>query len=371
MTAGRVLHVSQAVEAGVAHVVEDLVRGQVEAGWAVTVASPAGELSDLVRDAGGHWVDWAAARGPSASLPGELRRLRRIVRDVDPDIVHLHSSQAGLVGRLLLRRRRPTVFTPHAWSWHSMAGRGRTGAVAFERLAARWTDRVVAVSDDERRDGEAHRVRASYVVIPNGIGADLVGRIADREPAELRAELGVPADRELVVCCGRLAPQKGQDHLLTAWSRLQGGDGDRLLVLVGDGPQRDELEARAAGRADVRFEGWQPRETSLRWMRAATLVVCPSRYEAMSLVPLEAAALGVPVLATRVEGMSSDLSPTARRLVPPDDPESLGDALITALDDPEALAAGGQEAWTWSREQAVDAAARYLDVYAAIRTARV
>ncbi len=364
------LHVSQAVEAGVAHVVEDLARGQVLDGWSVTVACPPGELVDLAHRAGAETVAWRASRGPGPGLPGELVRLRRLVREVDPDIVHLHSSQAGLVGRLALRRRVPTVFTPHAWSWHSMSGRGRSGAVAFERLAARWTDRIVAVSQDERRDGEQHGVRATYEVIPNGVGADLVGQLARRDPAELRRKLGVEPDRELVVCCGRLAPQKGQDHLLTAWSRLQRADGTRLLVLVGDGPQRAELEARAAGRSDVLFVGWQPRETCLRWMRAATLTVCPSRYEGMSLVPLEAAALGVPMLATRVDGMGSELSPAARRLVRPDDADELSVALREMLADPEQLAAGAEEAAAWSHDQSVDAAARYLEVYRTLLAAR-
>ena len=88
------------------------------------------------------------------------------------------------------------------------------------------------------------------------------------------------------------------------------------------------------------FVGWQPRETCLRWMRAATLTVCPSRYEGMSLAPLEAAALGVPMLATRVDGMGSELSPAARRLVRPDDADELSVALREMLADPDA--AGGR-----------------------------
>ena len=104
-------------------------------------------------------------------------------------------------------------------------------------------------------------------------------------------------------------------------------------------------------------------------MRAATVVVCPSRYEAMSLVPLEAAALGTPVVATRVEGMTSTLSADARRLVEPGDPGALADALVSLLGDREALDRGGREAAAWSRERSAEESPgrQYLALYDRVR----
>ena len=128
-----ILHVSQPVEAGVAQVVADLVRVQVEAGQQVTVACPPGHLQEMARAAGADVVTWSAARGPGVRTPRELAALSSVIRRVRPGVVHLHSSQAGMVGRLVMRGRIPTVFSPHAWSWQPMSGAGRRAAVAWER----------------------------------------------------------------------------------------------------------------------------------------------------------------------------------------------------------------------------------------------
>src|SRR4051794_2187232 len=108
-----VLHVAQPAEAGVPQCVAALAADQVARGWDVTVAAPEGvSLSPGVT----HRV-WHASRAPGPATPGETARVARIVRDARPDVVHLHSSKAGLAGRLAVRGRVPTVFSPHAWSF--------------------------------------------------------------------------------------------------------------------------------------------------------------------------------------------------------------------------------------------------------------
>ncbi len=111
---------------------------------------------------------------------------------------------------------------------------------------------------------------------------------------------------------------------------------DAQLVLVGDGPDRAMLEA-AAG-PGVRFVGAADRDVSLRWMHAADVVVCPSRWEGMSLVPLEAMALGRPLVVTDVDGMAEVVPPGAARLVAPEDVTSLGHAVTAVLVDSEGAA---------------------------------
>ncbi len=366
-----ILHVSQPVEAGVAQVVADLVRVQAEARQQVMVACPPGQLQDMARAAGAEVVTWSAARGPGAGTLSELSALSSLIRRVRPGVVHLHSSQAGMVGRLAIRGRLPTVFSPHAWSWQPMAGAGRRAAIAWERRAARWTHAIVCVSEGERRDGLEQRVPGSLLVIRNGVEADLDAQIGHDTEAVARRALGLGEHTQLVVCCARLAEQKGQDDLLTAWPRVTDECPGSELVLVGDGPLRSELERAAEGLQGVTFAGWQSRVECLRWMRAASIVVCPSRYEAMSLVPLEAAALGTPVVATRVEGMASTLSADARRMVEPGDPAALASALLDLLQDREALDRGGREASAWSCDQAATSSPglEYLELYERLRRA--
>ena len=86
--------------------------------------------------------------------------------------VHLHSSKAGLAGRLALRCRVPTLFQPHAWSFDAVDGLARRGALAWERWATRWAAAVVCVSAAERDSGIRLGVRARYEVVPNGVDLD-------------------------------------------------------------------------------------------------------------------------------------------------------------------------------------------------------
>ena len=101
-------------------------------------------------------------------MPSETRRLRRIVEGVDPDVVHLHSSKAGMAGRLAVRGRRPTIFQPHAWSFDAVRGPVRAASLAWERFAQRWTTELVCVSLSERVAGERHGISAPVTLALNG-----------------------------------------------------------------------------------------------------------------------------------------------------------------------------------------------------------
>src|SRR5689334_4836192 len=90
----RVLHVSQSTETGVPFVVDDYVRTQLEAGFTVAVACPGGTLATMMRDLGVEVLPWEAVREPDPRVvPRETASLRRLVRDWDPDVVHLHSAK--------------------------------------------------------------------------------------------------------------------------------------------------------------------------------------------------------------------------------------------------------------------------------------
>src|SRR5918992_983592 len=166
----RVLHVSQPTVAGVPHVVASLVRDQVARGWDVSVACPPrGSLPDLVRAEGAAYLHWLATRQPGPRSVAEAVRLGRLVASVAPHVVHLHSSKAGLAGRLAIRGRRCTLFQPHGWSFDALHGPLRAAARVWERNGARWADAVVCVSDGERQRGIRAGVEADIRVIPNGI----------------------------------------------------------------------------------------------------------------------------------------------------------------------------------------------------------
>ncbi|WP_172387999.1 glycosyltransferase [Streptomyces sp. MNP-20] len=322
----RVLHVSQPVDGGVARVVLDLVEAQRAAGLDVHVACPGGVL------AGGSGHAWAASRSPGPSLWSEVRELDRVVTLVRPDLVHAHSAKAGLAVRLAVRGRVPTVFQPHAWSFEAVGGVTAVLARAWERHGARWTARLVCVSEAERHTGLRAGVGGTARVVPNGIAVD---RFPPRNREASRAELPLPPARDaatpLVVCVGRLCRQKGQDVLLRAWAAVTAALPAARLALVGDGPDAEALRARADG--SVLFAGAVP--DAAPWYRAADVVVQPSRWEGMALAPLEAMACGRTVVVTEVNGARESLPPdlVPHALVPPEDPDALARALIALLGD--------------------------------------
>jgi glycosyltransferase involved in cell wall biosynthesis len=337
----RVLHVAQPVDGGVGRYVADLAIAQHRAGWPVTVASPPGQLADEVADAGVGWVEWLAARSPGPTVPGETRSLARVIDRYAPQAVHLHSSKAGLAGRLATRRHLVTVFQPHGWAWQ--AGGGLVGAAAtrWERFAVRWTHAVVCVSEAERAGGVEHGVRAAYEVVPNGVDLDRF-RPADR--ASARRALGIDPNLPLAVCVGRIDDQKGQASLVGAWPEVVRAVPGSRLALVGDGPRRAELEQLAEHIApgSIVFAG--PRPDAEQGYAAADVVAFSSRFgEAMALTPLEAMASGRPVIATDVAGIRESLGDGCGAVVLPGDEAALAAELVARLGD---LARAAQEGET-------------------------
>ncbi len=330
----RVLHVAQPVEAGVARVVVDLVTEQVGRGWEVALACPPdGWLPSAARATGARVLPWRATRQPGPGVPGEVRRLRAVLREVDPDVVHLHSSKAGLAGRLAIRGRRHTAFQPHAWSF--LASGGPLGATSrrWEQWAGRWTDLVVAVSDAEAARAAEAGITAPVVVAPNGVDVD---RWTPRDREHARAELGLGTG-PVAVCAGRLAAQKGQDRLVDLWPDVRARVPGARLVLVGDGPARLALEAAAGPGVELRGAS----ADLAPWYAAADVVVLPSRWEGMALVPLEAMASGRSVVATDVDGVREALGPDAGVVVPAADGAALVEAVSHRLADPALCEAEG------------------------------
>ncbi|WP_308800513.1 glycosyltransferase, partial [Streptomyces sp. NEAU-H3] len=220
---------------------------------------------------------------------------------VRPDLLHLHSAKAGLAARLAVRGALPTVFQPHAWSFEAAGGPVGAFARHWERYGARWADRLLCVSEAERRTGEQAGVRGEFAVLPNGV--DLTAF----RPEGGRYAYGDGAP--LVVCVGRLCRQKGQDVLLRAWPAVREAVPGARLVLVGDGP--DEAALRQQAGAGVEFAGTA--RDCARWYRAADLVALPSRWEGMALAPLEAMACGRALVLTDTGGARESLPRATRR----------------------------------------------------------
>lgn len=354
-----VLMVSQPTTAGVAQCVLDWSIRLEARGWDVTVACPTnGDLSGWCRDRGLAVVEWEAEHSPLKGVPGEVVRLHSLLSACAPDVVLLHSSKAGLSGRLAMRGRIPTVFAPHAWSFDATRGTVRAAALAWERFAMRWTDMLLCVGDDELAHGRDCGLTGPAVIARNGVDADELQLLVGRTRATVRLELDL-GDALVVTCLGRLSQQKGQDIAIEAWHRSPVPAGWRL-VLVGSGPDEVKLRKLAGGDTTIVFAGAASRAEALAWLAAADLSVVPSRWEGMALVPLESLAVGTPVVASNIPGLREAVTPDLGSLVPAENSEALRTALDSWLDRSAKarLAARSSAAaavrWHFSLERTVD-----------------
>lgn len=275
--------------------------------------------------------------------------LSRLIREIEPDLVHTHSSKGGVLGRRAARDAgvRAVVHTPHTYSFlfaemFSPFKRGLFKTV--EGRLSRLANRIVAVSDDE-----ALTMRGSGVVDPeqvrvvhNGIDPSIY---LEAEPA---LPDGSSGEQVKVLVCGLLNVAKGQDSAVSALSH-PGCEGVELWV-AGEGEERAALEAQAlsAGVSErTLFLGHCDDVPGL--MKAADLLLLPSRWEGMPYVLLEAAAAGLPVVATPVDGAREFLGQQERGWLAKDSSaEAVGEALSAAIEaGPEERARRSEAAHTW------------------------
>lgn len=323
------LYVAEPTTAGLAQCLADWTAGLAARGWDVSLACPTtGWLADTCRAHGVTVYPWEARGEPHKGISREFTRLRSVIKRVDPDVVHLNGAKAGFIGRWALHGRRPTVYSPHAWAMEATSGPKATAGLQWERFATRWTDAIIAVSDTEAQTGRDYGIHANYLVARNGVDLTAVTPATDR--GAVRESLGIAPDDAVAVCVGRMWWQKGQDVLLQAWPDVAGNH--RQLHLLGDGPMLDELRAANSG-PDVHFHGDVERVESLAWLQAADVVVVPSRWEGMALVPMESLAMGTPVVASDVPGIREAIGQSEfGTLVPPEETEPLAQALRSWLD---------------------------------------
>ena len=214
----------------------------------------------------------------------------------------------------------------------------------LERVAIRASGAtLIAVSENTGTYLRRVFPQATVHVVPNGI-TDRRVRPA-RERAAIRREWGIADDAPVIGFVGRLAPIKGADLFLQTAVRLSREFPSLRAVLVGEGEQRGELEAYAAGEgfSGVRFLGHRDDVGDV--LTAIDVVLMPSRHEGLPLVLLEAMAAGRPIVATAVGGIPEVVDGRSAWLVPPGSVDALTEATRTALTDPmraEALAKTAQ-----------------------------
>jgi glycosyltransferase involved in cell wall biosynthesis len=273
-------------------------------------------------------------RGYNQFDPRMIWRLAQLAREIGADVVHAHEVKSDVLAYLAsFLYRAPIVTTLHGWLGNSPKGRLFT---KIDRQVARGFDRVIAVSERIRDDISAAGVRSDrLVLLHNAIVLDRYRRTG--RTGALAELIGRPPEGPVISSIGRLSPEKGHADLIEALAIVAGRGQKVTMVLAGEGPERGPLaeRVRALGLENqVHFVGYV--DPPQRILEETDLMVLPSHTEGLPNAALEALAMDVPVLATRVGGTPEVITDGEEgRLVEARNPALLADAILDFLAHPE------------------------------------
>lgn len=269
--------------------------------------------------------------------------LRAAIRSFAPDVVHTHSSKAGILGRLAARMEAvpSVVHTVHGFGFTPLQKAPlRIAFKTAERVLARYTDHFVTVSESDRRRGVDIGLFAAERVTVIRAGIDLEKYRLAGGGSAIRQKLGVPEDVPLVTQIGNFKPQKAPLDFVRMSAAVHARCAEAFFVMVGDGPLRGAAEelARKLGISDrMVFCGWWDDVPGL--LAATTVSVLTSRHEGLPCSVVESLAAGVPVVATAVDGTVEVVRSGANGfLAPAGDVAALAESVCTLLADAETRA---------------------------------
>jgi glycosyltransferase involved in cell wall biosynthesis len=345
-----VLHVLEATLGGTLRYMENIAAclGETDLtlGFAYATARADSRLDPLLTQLErSGWNLYPVAMRREINVAGELesvQKLRRVFQEFCPDVVHCHSSKAGVLGRvasLLVRPSPAVVYSPHALA----VPLGRQ-YLYIERLLCKLAGRFIAVSNSEARDIVQYQlatpdlVSVAYPLIDCDYFSRSAARLASTRVTGSFTVMGV----------GRMTAQKDPLRFITIVRKLQETLPDLKGVWIGDGELRPEFEQLATcGPGLFELIPWQRDIRPV--LSAADVLLSTSRYESFGYMVAEALALEVPVVASRISGTSDILiDEFAENMYELDDDDSAADLLKRVLQD-----SGGARRWAASAREMI------------------
>jgi len=317
---------------GIEHQMLSLLPRLNERRYAVSLCllKRAGEMAGWLRERG---IEVHVLPFRSRLHPLDLRALARLFSTSGIAIVHAHVRESNTSATVAARLAGVPVVVGSIHNMNTVRGWRR---ILQDRLLDRWRDATVAVSERVKRDycDTVGIDPAKVVVIHNGVDVSRFEPL-QRRPAEILAPLGIPAGERVVICVARLVPQKSQEVLLAAASRVLPRAGATTFLIVGEGPRLGYLqeEARRLGIASkVVFAGTRNDVPLL--MANSDVSALVSTREGFSNVLIESMAAGLPAVVTDVGGNAEAVEDgESGFLVAPGDVEGVASRLLTLLTD--------------------------------------
>jgi len=269
-----------------------------------------------------------------------LVALIRLIRRVQYDVVHTHSSKAGILGRwaAYLADVPVVVHTVHGWGHHDRQHPlVRRFYILLEQVTQRITNRLIVVSPRNTQKGLVDGIATAekYIAIRSGIELDRFWK-PSRPREAVRAELGIPSEVAVVGTVTRLSPQKAPLDFVDTASQVVAQRQDVHFVIVGDGPLCSDVEARVAAldlAGRVHLVGLRRDIPDL--MHSFDVFALSSLWEGLPRVLPQAMAAGLPIVATAVDGNAEAVTDGVNGfLTPPGDPRAMAVSLLRLLEEP-------------------------------------
>ncbi|MCS7254452.1 MAG: glycosyltransferase family 4 protein [Armatimonadota bacterium] len=350
-----IAHVLEATVGGTRRHLIDLVRHMDKGRFNLSIVCSTRRDERFVRD-----IAWMRSVGVKVFVVQMQRRISPIAdlisliivcaifKRLRPQIVHAHSSKAGAIGRIaaLIAGVPAVVYTPHAFSFmmHE-CGLKRSLFVQIERLLARFTDVIIAVSNGERQAALMEKIASPKKIrlIENGVDFSLLQPCVNHR-MHWRDKWSIPEDAFVIGCVADFRRQKGHRYLIEAMPMVLSLLSNAYLVLVGRGELERQLRALAADKAKGRivFENSVHDDWSV--YSAFDIYALASLYEGMPYTPIEALAFGLPIVLSDVIGNRDVFEACASEcgdaiiigeLVEPKSSEALAEAIVRILQDNE------------------------------------
>lgn len=233
-----------------------------------------------------------------------VKQIKKIVKQIKPDIVYAHSTKAGALTRIaLMGCGIPVIYNPHGWAFNMAQSRKKELAYRLiEKVQIPFTKKVVCISEAEMQSAVQKHIcsKDKIEIITNGIDFDLLDKV---QPVT-RRDLGIPGDAFVVGQIGRLSEQKSPDVFVEMAEKIKKTIPNSFFVMVGDGKLEGKVRQliKAKGLEDsFLITGWVDNPTGyLNCFDVATLL---SRWEGFGLALVEYMYCGVPLVSTKVDAI--------------------------------------------------------------------
>lgn len=241
-----------------------------------------------------------------------LVQLYKVIKKYNPDLIYLHSSKAGALGRILkLIIDKPIIYNPHGWAFNMKCSNKKIKLYEIiERILAKNCERIIAISEQEVKSALNKNIcnEDKINLIYNGIDICKYDELTNNK-VDYKNLLNIPKDKIIIGMVGRISKQKGPDIFVEAAKRIKYSIPNAFFIIVGDGEDRSQIEEKIS-EANLTdsfiITGWVKETYS--YIQTFDVAVLLSRWEGFGLAIAEYMVSSKPIVATNVDAIPNLIS---------------------------------------------------------------